>query len=728
MTPFLFSSALFISAFLLFSIQPLIAKMLLPYLGGTPAVWNTCMVFFQVMLLGGYIYSHLLPRKVGIKRHALFHLLLLAVAALALPISVSAKAIEALPSASSAPVWLLVTLLTTAGLPFFILSTNAPLLQSWFSKIQHHRARDPYFLYAASNLGSLLALLSYPVLLEPNLKLPQQSFLWAICYAVGFVLILACALILILTEPAISRDLTIEPSNDHSGSLPITWTRRLKWIALALVPSSLMLGVTTYLSTDLAPVPLLWVVPLAAYLLTFILQFSGRQANVKLWGRYALPLLTLPVTFSLACGATGRFWFFIPAHLAFFFAACMVCHGQLANDRPSAKDVTEFYLCISVGGALGGLFSALLAPLIFPTVIEYPLMVGLACLLRPRKENANRLDFVVPFLVLIALCGALIVLQQFLAAEQFLLLCFAVALIVVYRTVERPLRFACSVLAVLAAGALYWPQPVKTLHIERNFFGVLRVMSDPTGSVHYFWHGNTLHGRQYMNPTARCEPVGYYHRSGPFGSIAALLKEKPFARVAIVGLGTGGTAAYSAEGQEWTFYEIDPAVVRIARDPEYFSFVEGCSKAPITYVVGDGRLRLKEAPEGHYSIIAIDAFTSDSIPLHLLTREALELYLSRLAAGGILAFHISNRHLNLSPVLATTAESKGLTAVVMRDTEVTPQEAVEGKDPSIWVVMARDSVDLGKLTADSRWKALKAPPNFRVWTDDFTNLFSVLWR
>lgn len=702
--------------------------MLLPYLGGTPAVWNTCMVFFQVMLLGGYIYSHILPRKVGIKRHAILHLLLLAVAALTLPIAVSAKAIEALPSAPSAPVWLLVTLLSTVGLPFFILSTNAPLLQSWFSKILHHRAGDPYFLYAASNLGSLLALLSYPVLFEPNLKLRQQSLLWAICYAVGFALILTCALVFILRKPATSRDLINEPTTDDSGTTPLTWIRRLKWIALALVPSSLMLGVTTYLSTDLAPVPLLWVVPLAAYLLTFILQFSRRQANVKLWERYVLPLFTLPVAFSLACGATGRFWFFIPAHLAFFFAACMVCHGRLANDRPSARDVTEFYLCISVGGALGGLFSALLAPLIFRTVIEYPLMIGLACLLRPRKENANRLDLMIPFLLLVALCGALIVLQRLHAAEQFLLLCFAVSLIVVYRTVERPLRFALSVLAVLAAGALYWPQPVKTLHTERNFFGVLRVMSDPTGSVHYFWHGNTLHGRQYMNPTMRCQPVGYYHPSGPFGSIAALLKEKPSARVAVIGLGAGGTASYSVEGQAWTFYEIDPAVVRIANDPEYFSFVAGCSKAPITYVVGDGRLRLKEAPEGHYSLIAIDAFTSDSIPLHLLTREALELYLSRLAEGGILAFHISNRHLNLSPVLATTAESKGLTAVVMRDTEVTEQQQIEGKDPSIWVVMARKSGDLTKLTADSRWRLLKAPPNFRVWTDDFTNLFSVLWR
>ncbi len=730
MVPLLFSAALFVSALLLFSVQPLIAKMLLPYLGGSPAVWNTCMVFFQVTLLGGYIYSHILPRKIGHRKHVVLHLGLLLAASLVLPIAVSTKAIESLSSWSSAPLWLLVTLLTTVGLPFFILSTNAPLLQSWFSNTQHHRARDPYFLYAASNLGSLLALLGYPLLLEPNLKLRQQSLLWAGCYAVGVALIFSCALVFMLKKPKTPREVALEPANDATAEedLPITWSRRLKWILLALVPSSLMLGVTTYLSTDLAPVPLLWVVPLSAYLLTFILQFSRPQANVKLWERYLLPLFTLPVVFSLSCGATIHFWFFIPAHLAFFFAACMVCHGRLANDRPTAKHVTEFYLWLSVGGALGGLFSALVAPMIFRTVVEYPLMIVLACLLRPAKDKLKLWDLLMPALLLALLCGTLIVLQRINIQPQALLLAFAIALFVVYTTVEQPLRFALAVLAVLAAGTLYWPQPVKTLHAERNFFGVLRVMSDPAGKVHYFLHGSTQHGRQYLSPELRCQPSGYYHRSGPFGSIATIFKDMPTARIAVVGLGAGGTATYSTETQEWTFYEIDPAVVRIARDPLFFTFVDGCSKAPIKYVLGDGRLRLKEASEKFYSVIAIDAFSSDSIPLHLLTREAVELYLSRLADDGVLVFHISNRHLNLSPVLGSAAQSQGLTAFIMRDTEVTPKEESEGKDPSTWVVMVRKPENLRQLTADTRWQPLEAPSNFGVWTDDFTNLFSVLWR
>jgi hypothetical protein len=300
MASLLFSAALFVSALLLFSVQPLIAKMLLPYLGGSPAVWNTCMVFFQVMLLAGYLYAHVLPRKIGNRKHAIFHLVLLLTAALLLPIGVPEKAIALLPSASSAPIWLLTTLLTTVGLPFFILSTNAPLLQSWFSHTSHRRARDPYFLYAASNFGSLLALLSYPLLLEPNLKLREQSLLWMGCYVLGLVLIFICAIVFLSVKAAPARVQESEQMEGVESSVPLSWRRRLKWLALAFVPSSLMLGVTTYLSTDLTPVPLLWVVPLSIYLLTFILQFSRRQANIRLWGRFLLPLLTLPVVISLA--------------------------------------------------------------------------------------------------------------------------------------------------------------------------------------------------------------------------------------------------------------------------------------------------------------------------------------------------------------------------------------------------------------------------------------------
>jgi hypothetical protein len=731
LVPVVFAVALFISALLLFSVQPLVAKMVLPYLGGSPAVWNTCMVFFQVMLLGGYIYSHILPRKIGIRRHAILHVALMIVTAAFLPIGVSVHAITSLPTASSAPIWLLTTLLTTVGLPFFILSTTAPLLQSWFSNTAHRRARDPYFLYAASNLGSLLALLSYPILLEPNLKLRDQSLLWAGCYGLGFALIVVCACVFMARpRPSISlseNDRETKETNAESDSV-ISWGRRLKWVALALVPSSLMLGVTTYISFDLAAIPLLWVVPLSLYLLTFILQFSRGRTNVRRWERFLLPLLALPVVLSLASVATQRPWFAIPMHLAFFFAACMVCHGQLANDRPSSHHVTEFYLWISVGGALGGLFTALLAPALFNGVVEYPMMIVLACLLRPGIGRLKRWDVLAPFIILVLLCPLLLVLRKMEAPWHVFLGAFTLPMLVAYSFVERPIKFGLAMLCVLVASFLFPPELVRRLQSERNFFGVLRVLSDQPETMHILMHGTTIHGRQFIDPTRRCEPLSYYHRTGPFGSVFDAVKKQSSPHVAVVGLGVGTTAAYGSAGQEWTFYEIDPAVVKIARDNKLFYYLDQCSQARVNYVLGDGRLRLKEAQDNYYSLIALDAFSSDSIPLHLLTREAVGLYLSKLADHGIIAFHISNRHFNLAPALATVAKSYSLSTFIMEDTTLTFEEARNGKEPSVWVVMARSPEDLNPVTADGRWKSLSAPDNFRLWTDDFSNLLSVLKR
>ena len=729
MVPLLFSAALFISALLLFSIQPLVAKMLLPYLGGSPAVWNTCMVFFQVMLLSGYVFAHVVPRKIGVRRHAVLHLALLIVAALVLPIAVSAKAIELLPSSAlAAPFWLLATLLITVGLPFFVLSTNAPLLQSWFSHTAHTRAGDPYFLYAASNVGSLLALLGYPLLLEPNLKLQEQSLLWTTAYGVGFALVLICAVVFMRAVPTVEVRSAINSIVDSDSNSSLSWDRRLKWVRLALVPSSLMLGVTSYISIDLAPVPLLWVVPLSIYLLSFILQFSRGKAHTWWWGRYLVPLLALPVVLTLATGANQPQWIGLSVHLAFFFAACMLCHGELANDRPGRHHLTEFYLWLSVGGALGGLFNALVAPLLFKSIIEYPLMVVIACLLRAGKERADKWDLATPLIIFVLLCGVLHKMKQINVDWHVFLIPFAASLLVAYFFVERRVRFGLAMLSVLIAGALFPSEPFKTTHIERNFFGVLRVMSNEPESFHLLMHGTTLHGRQFADPARSCQPLGYYHKTGPFGSIASTLAEQIGPRVAVVGLGAGATAAYSTVGQEWTFYEIDPAVVKIARNPAFFSYLDGCSRSPIKYVLGDGRLRLKEAPDNYYSLIALDAFSSDAIPLHLLTREAVGMYLSKLAGGGMLAFHITNRHVDLSLALGSVARTYGLTALIMRDMNVTQEEARAGKDGSVWIVMARRPEDLKRLAEDSRWETLTAPENFRVWTDDFSNIFSVLWR
>jgi len=695
--------------------------MLLPYLGGSPSVWNTCVVFFQVMLLGGYLYSHTLPGKIGIRKHAVLHLLLLGVAALLLPIGVSTKAIESLSETSSAPLWLLVTLLTTVGLPFFVLSTTAPLLQSWFSNTGHHRAHDPYFLYAASNLGSLLALLSYPLILEPNLKVRTQSLIWSGVYALAFALIVLCALVAIRTRPK-----AFEEKVTNDTDYVVNWSKRLRWVVLALVPSSLMLGVTTYISTDLAPVPLFWVVPLSLYLLTFIIQFSGRQPILRLPGRFLLPIFALPVVFSLATGATRPLIFFFPAHLLFFFLACLVCHGQLASDRPPANHLTEFYLWISIGGALGGLFNALVAPVIFRKIVEYPLMVAVACFLRPTKNQATRKDLLAPMLILVCLSAILILLRSIEARSHVFLVALTASLIASYLLVERPVRFGLAILSVFIAAAFFLPEFGRTIVTERNFFGRLEVISDRPGTVHYLMHGTTQHGRQFTDAAQRCEPQSYYHKSGPFGSIASFVSKQQAARVAIVGMGAGTTACYALPGQQWTFYEIDPAIVKIAHDPSLFTYIDNCAHGQVNYVLGDGRLRLKQAPANYYSLIALDAFSSDAIPIHLLTQEAVALYVSKLAERGIVAFHISNRHLELSRALGSVAQTSNLAALIMRDGEITPDQ--KGKDASIWVVMARSPNDLAELSSDNRWQKLDAIPGFRVWTDDFSNIFSVLRR
>jgi hypothetical protein len=355
-------------------------------------------------------------------------------------------------------------------------------------------------------------------------------------------------------------------------------------------------------------------------------------------------------------------------------------------------------------------------------------MIVLVCFLRPAKLRIATWDFIFPLILLVLLCVTLWMFRRVEAPLNVFLIAFSVSMLASYFLVERPVKFGLAVLAVLVAGILYPSEPVKTLRAQRNFFGVLRVMADRDEKLHILLHGTTTHGMQLLDSSMRCEPMGYYHRGGPFGSIATTLQGQPSPRVAVVGLGAGATASYAEPGHEWTFYEIDPAVINIARNPAFFSYLDGCAKGPIKYVLGDGRLRLKEVPDGYYSLIALDAFSSDAIPLHLLTREAVELYMSKLNNTGLLAFHISNRHMNLAVPLASIAKSYGLSGMIMRDEEITAEESATGKEPSIWVVMSRKPEDMKGLPADKRWTTLDAPADFRVWTDDFSNIFSVLWR
>jgi hypothetical protein len=752
----LFSVTLFLSAGLLFWVQPLVGKMLLPLLGGTPSVWNTCLLFFQAALLGGYAYALASTRWLAWRGQVALHATLFAAAALSLPLAVAGW--SAGPGEASPVAWLLKTLLVTVGPPFFVLSASAPLLQKWFTRTRAASASDPYFLYAASNAGSLAALLGFPLLLEPTWTLGEQGRAWSLAYGALALLLLACAYA--ARRPRPTGDEREAPGVvEEEGAAPLSLKRRLRWALLAFVPSSLVLGVTTYITTDVAAVPLLWVVPLALYLLSFVVVFARRRLLSTALATRLLPPAAVLLGIVYLSGATQPAWFLILFHLLFLFAAAAVCHGQLADDRPPPRHLAEFYLWLSAGGAAGGLFNALLAPLLFDSVVEYPLVVVLACYLRPgfsanwlnvlklktgaRPDDANDEDearsprrvvlyeaaAVLVFFVLAAVLADVAPRLDLKAVERAALALGLPLFLLNHFAGGRPLRFALGLAAVMLASTFFGPQPGRTLYADRNFFGALRVRDDSSGS-HSFLHGSTLHGRQFTDPARACEPLTYYHRLGPLGVVfdEFARRDGTTARsVAVVGLGTGASAAYAREGESWTFYEIDPSVVRLARDPRLFTYLTACTPAPPRVVLGDARLRLREAPDASYGLVILDAFSSDAVPAHLLTREALDLYLSKLAPGGLVVFHTSNRSLELERVVGGIARDAGLVARVYTDTKYDPAEE---RDPSEWVVVARREEDLGALGGDPRWTPLdESRGKLEVWRDDFSNVARVIkWQ
>lgn len=732
--PVTYSLTVFVSAALLFVVQPMVAKTLLPLLGGTPSVWNTCMVFFQALLLGGYAYAHFLTTRLSLRQQVLTHIVVLALAACVLPMTVPASALASLTGETNPVSWLLGCLLLMVGLPFFALSASGPLLQKWFAQSGHASASDPYFLYAASNVGSLLSLIAYPILLEPNLRLAHQSSSWMVLYIGLIGLFIVCGAPL-WKRPLITQAAATEPK---PAAKPLTAKRRLTWVLLAFVPSSLMLGVTTYLTTDIASVPLLWIIPLILYLLTFVFVFAKRQLIPATLLNRALPIATLALMFLMLIQATEPIWLLVLVHLLFFFIAGMVCHGRLAGDRPETEHLTEFYLWLSVGGVLGGLFNALLAPTLFNSVLEYPIVIALACWLRPvfteyvqtaRSRNLDpALAFCVGVLVFV-LCLTVPALKLPSAQLENALI-FGPPIFLAYAFAYQPRRFAMTIAAVLIGGLGGLTLHDQTLYVERNFFGVVRVRVGDQNTFHWLVHGNTRHGSQFIDPALRCEPLSYYHSKGPLGHLFPMLAaHHTNANVAIVGLGAGATAAYATNNQTWTFYEIDPAIVRVAQNTNYFTYLNGCAPVPTKMIVGDARLRLREAPDKGYHLIMLDAFSSDSIPMHLITREALALYVSKLAPRGLLAFHISNRYLDLQPVIADLAADAGLIALMREDGTPSSDDKHAGLDSARWVVMARHEANLYPLPQMRQWKRIHPRKEPEVWTDDFSNVLSVFrWQ
>jgi hypothetical protein len=725
----LYALTLGLSALLMFWVQPLYARLALPLLGGAPAVWITAMLFFQAALLAGYLYAHLSVRWLGLKRQSLLHGAVLLLAFAALPIALPEGWLP--PPGVTPAVWQIGLMAAGVGLPFFAVSATAPLLQRWFAHAGHARSADPYFLYSASNIGSVAALIGYPLLFEPLMRLGQQGWAWTGGYALLVLLIGVCGWVLwtrfVANPPGVVGE-DLELSSD------ISWRRRGMWVLLAFAPSSLMLGVTLHISTDVAAVPLLWVAPLALYLLSFVIVFARRPLLRHRW------MLTLQVPALVLLAATMSWshnflWIELLIHLDIFFIAAMVCHGELAARRPAAGHLTEFYLWMSVGGVLGGLFNALLAPVLFDSVLEYPLAVLLVALLRPwRKGRGWRnvgLDLALPGLLGLMLWfsiglgeggyGIAISLAVFFVAA-------VAALLLAWR--GSPLRFALGLGVSMLMTPLAFKQQEfyvadakNVIHAERSFFGVNRItVMDSPVPAHVLVHGTTVHGAQRQDESGRNIPQAYYHPDGPLGQVFKAFPFWRFNRVGVVGLGTGATACYARKGQDWTFYEIDPVVARIARDERFFTYLSDC--APAAHVViGDARLSLQAVSDGYFDLLILDAFSSDAIPIHLMTADAFAIYRRKLAPGGVILVHISNRYLDLEPVLGRITLETGFFGVVQNHEEGT--NAAMLRYPSIWVAMARSPGDIAELAPDMRWEPLRGA-KAALWTDDYVNVLDML--
>ncbi len=811
----LFTATTFLSAVLLFSVQPMFAKMVLPVLGGSPSVWAVAMLFFQAALLAGYCYAHALIRYFPAATTGFIHLAVSALAFVVLPIALPTGFGE--PPPGEPYLWQLGLFTVAVGLPFFAVAANAPLLQAWFSATGHPEGKDPYFLYGASNLGSLLSLLSYPLLLEPAFGLRQLSYMWSAGFAL-LILALAASFAAVRLSGNAAAFAKPTPSNSANDVSDPTWAQRLGWVGLALVPSALLTAFTNHVTMDVASAPLLWVLPLALYLLTFVLVFRekpivlvpvaiilglGVAAAVKFYsdrfmsdelqlrtvgflgtaagllfliGQHFVPIRPMAwmrgvhlgaVVLALFALSQTRYesWFISAATgVAVFFASTMVAHRTLYQARPASRHLTEFYLWMSLGGVLGGLFAALIAPKIFSEVFEYPILLALTMACRPgalaiKVDWEKRDDLMILWLLIAA---AILTVMWFphllprsprldstailgpawwvrasvdaymklreLALEwgsaAMLAAAFALALLAFWRHPPRQLIMALA----MCAAVVLLPSGVRRSDAERSYFGVYRVYM--AGNYNILMHGTTLHGAQRVRDengeyVLDTTPGTYYHPASPMARSVELAREhvsgKPGGtqRFGVIGLGSGSLSCLAAEGEQWRFFEIDPVMVKLTTNTENFSYLANCQPTPPDIVIGDARLTMaKEAP-GSFDLIIVDAFSSDAIPVHLMTAESLSLYLDKLSPNGIAVLHISNRYLDLDSVLGATVKlvpgAHGL--IVSDDTS----DGSYGSTSSTIAVFAKNADALTPFRALSDVRELDAH-NVSAWTDDFSDI------
>ena len=892
-----FSLTLLLSAALMFLIEPMFGRMILPLLGGTPAVWNTCMMFYQVVVLLGYLYAHWSIRRFGARRQSLFHLAILSLPWLTGTFQV--RVAEAwIPGTEVNPVFGTLLLLSVSiGIPLFVISATAPMLQRWFSTTTYPGAGDPYFLYAASNLGSFAGLLAYPLLVEPNLPVHSQMILTTGGLALLALMTILCAVLLRMRPTvgsASSGNASTEPTRavntktcfpgaaspekmpelhqqfatEQWRQLGVTqniWRERMLWILLSAVPSSLLLGTTTYLATDIASFPLLWVIPLALYLLTFVIVFSPWLRWIGGIGVVIQPvILAFFVVHYFDAMRDANLLFLTGLHLTAFFVATLVCHRRLAGMRPAPERLTEYYVMMSLGGLLGGIFNTLIAPVIFRTVIEYPLMVVAAALLRPtirlwgggtpppqsesqltcdaiaindatpaasgwftrawraigrfsgeftRPGVALWFDFLVPAVLIILFfvlylpgkCSLESLLNSFPTLVQWFTHRNAAGVITynAWKTASigiglclfllacRPVRYGLTFgglfLAMMIGSLADQAKPIvadqvrttsRTAFAGRSFFGVMHVtetrtenpdgfrelFGDSEGAEngdpdhrtveieHQLLHGSTTHGVQrfylhadetfpgeyratpqdnpfdrWYDPENRNRPTSYYAIGGPVGQIVTQYLAENADHIGIVGLGTGTTASLRFNGQKFTYFEIDPMVERIARDPKLFTYLSDNfpNDEGLEIRIGDARVELTKVPDDSFDLLVIDAFSSDAIPIHLLTREAVQLQLEKIKPDGLLMIHISNRHLELASVVGNIARALGVRSLC-QSYSPTSDEAAEGAYSSQYVVLARDSERLEPISWRYGWHEIPEDTDVGVWTDDYSNILSVM--
>ncbi len=707
----IYALTLLLSAFLIFSLQPLFSKMILPLLGGSSSVWNTAMVFFQAMLLLGYGYAHLITNYLKPKQQVILHILLLIIFSIFLPLSVGENPN---PSGSDPIVWQLTVMLTAIGGPFFILSSSAPLLQKWFAASNHERSANPYFLYAVSNIGSMGSLLAYPFLLEPLSTLTQQRYLWAIGYG-ALIILTVCAASFFwnsYTKTEVVKD---------EGARP-NWQQELSWIGFAFIPSSLMLGFTTLITTDLASAPLFWVVPLVLYLLTFIIAFSERTLICdKKLRRLTIYALSMTMLFLMTTFALPKLAM-VGSYLIIFFILAQYCHSRLATNQPSLKYLTVYYFYISLGGVLGGIFNALIAPSLFiiPAELSLPLVMIVWTLVSAKDfkalENLNIGIKSSLFLIAPIFCGYTV----YVADSAVNLVTGVILLCALVYFTKYLVLFAWSIsIAFLLFPPIGWSFDQDVVLRARNYFGILTVWDGK--AMRTFKHGGTIHGAQPKKPELRLTPITYYHPDGPIGDVFKVLSSETGPQeVAVLGLGVGSVACYRALDRSFDFYEIDPEVVKIAQDPQYFTYLSDCG-SPYKIVLGDARLKIMEAPTKKYDLIIVDTFSSDNIPVHIMTKEAFRIYLDKLKDDGVIAMNISNRYLDLRPILASIARDLGVTMQVKVDRKELNIDEDIPYLTSVYVVFTKSPDRTARFKALFQWDSFEGELS-KSWTDDYANI------